>query len=47
MRTTDRTWHTDELPQEHTGGSLVCNFGDLAVAKEIVIDDLDLPYNER
>jgi hypothetical protein len=26
-----KLWHTGELPQEHTGGSLACNFGDLAV----------------
>jgi len=47
MRTTDPAWHIDELPQEDAGGSLMSNLAAVPWFKEIVIDDLDLPYNER
>jgi hypothetical protein len=44
---TDPAWHIDELPQEDAGGRLMRNFGDVPWFEEILIDDVDLPYNER
>ena len=44
---TDPAWHIDELSQEDAGGRLMCNLGDVPWFTEILIDDLDLPYNER
>ena len=47
MRTTDPAWHIDELPQEGAGGRSCATSATFPWFKEILIEDPDLPYNER